>query len=110
MTAAAVQVIGELATSACMFTPADSVYLSLRYRDDALRISLYDGHPRHTHRRTRCDPTGCPMPCRAPRPRLPGRMGNSAGMAMLTEFHCPLRVNVHALLAVFSVYFTSSGS
>nr|WP_234371964.1 MULTISPECIES: hypothetical protein [unclassified Streptomyces] len=27
------------------------VYLSLRYRDDALRISLYDGHPRHAHRR-----------------------------------------------------------
>ncbi|AOP50054.1 hypothetical protein [Streptomyces lydicus] len=51
VTAAAIQVIGELAASACLFTPSDSVYLSLRYRDDALRISLYDGHPRHTHRR-----------------------------------------------------------
>ncbi|MFI2184931.1 hypothetical protein [Streptomyces sioyaensis] len=51
MTAAATQVIGELSASACLFTPSDSVYLSLRYRDDALRISLYDGHPRPTHRR-----------------------------------------------------------
>lgn len=51
VTAAAVQVIGELAACACLFTPSDSVYLSLRYRDDALRISLYDGHPRHAHRR-----------------------------------------------------------
>ncbi|MFF9786475.1 ATP-binding protein [Streptomyces nigrescens] len=51
VTAAAIQVIGELAACACLFTPSDSVYLSLRYRDDALRISLYDGHPRHTHRR-----------------------------------------------------------
>ncbi|MFJ9466904.1 ATP-binding protein [Streptomyces caniferus] len=49
--AAAVQVIGELAACACLFTPSDSVYLSLRYRDEALRISLYDGHPRHAHRR-----------------------------------------------------------
>lgn len=51
VTAAAVQVIGELAACACLFTPSDNVYLSLRYRDDALRVSLYDGHPRHTHRR-----------------------------------------------------------
>ncbi|QTZ93841.1 hypothetical protein [Streptomyces auratus] len=51
VTAAAIQVIGELAACACLFTPSDSVYLSLRYRDDALRISLYDGHPRHAHRR-----------------------------------------------------------
>ncbi|MCF3172412.1 ATP-binding protein [Streptomyces sioyaensis] len=51
VTAAAVQVIGELAVCACLFTPSDSVYLSLRFRDDALRISLYDGHPRHAHRR-----------------------------------------------------------
>ncbi|MCL7494889.1 ATP-binding protein [Streptomyces sp. MCA2] len=51
VTAAAIQVIGELSASACLFTPSDSVYLSLRYRDDALRVSLYDGHPRHTHRR-----------------------------------------------------------
>lgn len=51
VTAAAIQVVGELSASACLFTPSDSVYLSLRYRDEALRISLYDGHPRHTHRR-----------------------------------------------------------
>ncbi|MEU5540922.1 ATP-binding protein [Streptomyces sioyaensis] len=51
VTAAAIQVIGELAACACLFTPSDSVYLSLRYRDDALRISLNDGHPRHAHRR-----------------------------------------------------------
>ncbi|RXS66776.1 ATP-binding protein [Streptomyces sp. TM32] len=51
VTAAAIQVVGELAACACLFTPSDSVYLSLRYRDDALRISLYDGHPRHAHRR-----------------------------------------------------------
>ncbi|MFJ3949496.1 ATP-binding protein [Streptomyces libani] len=51
VTAAAIQVVGELAACACLFAPSDSVYLSLRYRDDALRISLYDGHPRHTHRR-----------------------------------------------------------
>ncbi|MFI9261555.1 ATP-binding protein [Streptomyces sioyaensis] len=51
VTAAAIQVIGELAACACLFTPSESVYLSLRYRDDALRISLYDGHPRHAHRR-----------------------------------------------------------
>ncbi|MGA5562302.1 hypothetical protein ACPCUV_14160 [Streptomyces platensis] len=43
--------VGELAACACLFTPSESVYRSLRYRDDALRISLYDGHPRHTHRR-----------------------------------------------------------
>ncbi|MFI0712102.1 ATP-binding protein [Streptomyces inhibens] len=51
VTAAAVQIIGELAACACLFTPSDSVYLSLRYRDDALRVSLHDGHPRHAHRR-----------------------------------------------------------
>ncbi|MFI9355802.1 hypothetical protein [Streptomyces lydicus] len=51
VTAAAIQVISELTSCACLFTPSDSVYLSLRYRDDALRISLYDGHPHHTHRR-----------------------------------------------------------
>ncbi|GAB7031340.1 hypothetical protein AB0G35_07985 [Streptomyces sp. NPDC021749] len=48
---AAVQVIGELVTCACLFTPSDSVYLSLRYRDDALRVNLHDGHPPHAHRR-----------------------------------------------------------
>ncbi|MFH8678467.1 ATP-binding protein [Streptomyces lydicus] len=51
VTAVAIQVISELTSCACLFTPSESVYLSLRYRDDALRISLYDGHPRHAHRR-----------------------------------------------------------
>ncbi|MGW7579469.1 ATP-binding protein [Streptomyces sp. NPDC054765] len=51
VTAAAIQVIGELAACACLFTPSEDVYLSLRYRDDTLRVNLYDGHPRHTHRR-----------------------------------------------------------
>ncbi|MEU9121328.1 ATP-binding protein [Streptomyces sp. NPDC048506] len=51
VTVAAVQVVGELAACACLFTPSDDVYLSLRYRGDALRISLDDGHPRHAHRR-----------------------------------------------------------
>ncbi|MFI1365750.1 ATP-binding protein [Streptomyces griseochromogenes] len=53
----AVQVAGELTGCACRFTPAADVYMSLRYRDDALRVILYDGHPRHTHARlaTACD-------------------------------------------------------
>jgi hypothetical protein len=48
---AALQVLGELTACACLATPAADVYLSLRYRDDALRIILYDGHPRHTNPR-----------------------------------------------------------
>ncbi|MBP2049284.1 hypothetical protein J2Z21_002215 [Streptomyces griseochromogenes] len=53
----AVQVAGELTCCACRFTPAADVYMSLRYRDGALRVILYDGHPRHTHARlaTACD-------------------------------------------------------
>ncbi|GAA3374950.1 hypothetical protein GCM10020367_40800 [Streptomyces sannanensis] len=44
--------VSELVTAACRFTaPASDVYLSLRYRDGALRVILYDGHPRHTHPR-----------------------------------------------------------
>jgi hypothetical protein len=51
VTDAVVQVVGELAACACRFTTADDVYVSLRYRDGALRVILYDGHPRHTHPR-----------------------------------------------------------
>jgi hypothetical protein len=48
---AAVQAVSELASCACRFTPAAEVYVSLRYRDGALRVILYDGHPRHTQPR-----------------------------------------------------------
>ncbi|MFJ9703973.1 ATP-binding protein [Streptomyces sp. NPDC101234] len=54
---AAELVAAELAACACRFTPTDEVYLALRYRDDALRVILYDGHPRHVNTRlsTACD-------------------------------------------------------
>ncbi|MEU9158331.1 ATP-binding protein [Streptomyces sp. NPDC048417] len=51
MTDAAVQVVSELAACAWRFTPGEDVYVSLRYREDALRVVLYDGHPRHRHPR-----------------------------------------------------------
>ncbi|MEU0741709.1 ATP-binding protein [Streptomyces sp. NPDC006134] len=51
VTDAAVQVVGELVGCACRLTPTAEVYVSLRYRDAALRVILYDGHPRHTHPR-----------------------------------------------------------
>ncbi|MGW1889693.1 ATP-binding protein [Streptomyces sp. NPDC002004] len=51
MTDAAVQTVAELASCACRFTPTAEVYLSLRYREGALRVILCDGHPRHTHPR-----------------------------------------------------------
>ncbi|MGW3496974.1 ATP-binding protein [Streptomyces sp. NPDC001020] len=51
MTDAAVHVASELTACACRFTTADDVYISLRYRDGALRVILYDSHPRHTHPR-----------------------------------------------------------
>ncbi|NBM17320.1 ATP-binding protein [Streptomyces sp. GC420] len=44
--------VDELASCACWFTSAgESIYLSLRSRDDALRLIVYDGHPRHSHPR-----------------------------------------------------------
>lgn len=57
VTDAAVQVTSELVACACRFAPAADVHVSLRYREDALRVVLYDGHPRHTHPRlaTACD-------------------------------------------------------
>ncbi|MFC7825357.1 ATP-binding protein [Streptomyces sp. NPDC057375] len=51
MTDAVVQVVGELAACACRFTPRDEVYVSLRYREGALRVVFYDGHRRHEHPR-----------------------------------------------------------
>ncbi|MGV9343210.1 ATP-binding protein [Streptomyces spiralis] len=51
MTDAAVQVASELAACACRFTTSDDVYVCLRYREEALRVVLYDAHPRHTHPR-----------------------------------------------------------
>ncbi|MGY1497894.1 ATP-binding protein [Streptomyces sp. QTS52] len=48
---AAVQVVSELTSCACRFTTADDIYISLRYRDGALRVILYDAHPRHAHPR-----------------------------------------------------------
>ncbi|MEU9556164.1 hypothetical protein [Streptomyces fumanus] len=47
----ALQVVGELAACASHFAPGGDMYLSLRYRDGALRVVLYDGHRRHEHRR-----------------------------------------------------------
>ncbi|WP_325065097.1 ATP-binding protein [Streptomyces apocyni] len=52
LTAPAVQAIGELTATACRFTThSTEIYLSLRYRDDALRITVYDDHPTHTNPR-----------------------------------------------------------
>ncbi|MFI9600627.1 ATP-binding protein [Streptomyces sp. NPDC052043] len=51
MTEAAVQVASELSACACRFTPSLEVYVRLRFRDDALRVVLYDAHPRHAHPR-----------------------------------------------------------
>ncbi|GHE66247.1 hypothetical protein GCM10018785_38800 [Streptomyces longispororuber] len=48
---AALQVVAELALCACRFAPDGEVYLCLRYRGGALRVLLYDGHPRHTNPR-----------------------------------------------------------
>ncbi|GAA3800110.1 hypothetical protein GCM10023083_39070 [Streptomyces phyllanthi] len=51
MVDAAVQVVAEFVACAWRFTPDAEVYVSLRYREGALRVVLYDGHRRHTHRR-----------------------------------------------------------
>lgn len=51
MTDAAVQVASELAACACRFSTSPEVYVRLRYREDALRVVLYDAHPRHQHPR-----------------------------------------------------------
>ncbi len=40
-------VASELISTATRLTPGEDLYLSLRYRDAALRIVLWDQHPRH---------------------------------------------------------------
>ncbi|GHF90920.1 ATP-binding protein [Streptomyces thermodiastaticus] len=49
ISAAAIQVASDLAACACRFTAAPEIYFRLRFRDEALRLVLYDAHPRHTH-------------------------------------------------------------
>ncbi|MFJ7155517.1 ATP-binding protein [Streptomyces sp. NPDC101118] len=41
------QVTGELVAAACHLNPGQELYLSARYRDDALRLIVYDGHASH---------------------------------------------------------------
>lgn len=48
---AAVQVVGELMAAAWYLDPGRSLYLALRHREDALRLTVYDGHTPHTHPR-----------------------------------------------------------
>ncbi|WP_371676889.1 ATP-binding protein [Streptomyces sp. NBC_01276] len=48
---AAVQVAGELIAATWDLEPGRSLYLSVRYRDDALRLSVYDAHAPHAHPR-----------------------------------------------------------
>ncbi|MEV0410116.1 ATP-binding protein [Streptomyces sp. NPDC050448] len=49
--AAAEQVTGELLAAAWYLDPGQNLYLSVRYRDDALRLTVYDGHATHSHPR-----------------------------------------------------------
>ncbi|MEU1512370.1 ATP-binding protein [Streptomyces sp. NPDC005811] len=51
LTDAVVQVVSELTACACRFSPSARVYVSLRYRDGAMRVTLYDDHPLHTNAR-----------------------------------------------------------
>jgi hypothetical protein len=48
---AAEQVTGELIAATWQLEPGRSLYLAVRYRDDALRLSVYDGHAPHAHPR-----------------------------------------------------------
>ncbi|MFD4634673.1 ATP-binding protein [Streptomyces sp. NPDC058284] len=47
----ATQIAAELTATACRFSAAAEVYVSLRFRDGTLRVIVYDSHPRHTHPR-----------------------------------------------------------
>ncbi|KJY35707.1 MULTISPECIES: ATP-binding protein [Streptomyces] len=49
--ATAVQAASELMGSAWRMDPYGELYLSLRHRDDALRLIVYDGHPAHAQPR-----------------------------------------------------------
>lgn len=48
---AAVQVAGELFAASWYLDPGRSLYLSLRHREGALRLTVYDGHATHSHPR-----------------------------------------------------------
>ncbi|MDJ0384153.1 ATP-binding protein [Streptomyces sp. G-G2] len=48
---AAVQVTGELIAAAWHLDPGRSLYLAVRYREDSLRLTVYDGHASHAHPR-----------------------------------------------------------
>ncbi|MFE2327558.1 ATP-binding protein [Streptomyces sp. NPDC059385] len=48
---AAEQVTGELVSAGWHLDPGRALYLSVRYRDDALRLTVYDGHSPHAHPR-----------------------------------------------------------
>lgn len=43
----AVNVAAELVAVAAVLTPGRDLYLSLRHRDDALRLLVWDQHPQH---------------------------------------------------------------
>lgn len=51
VTDAVVQVVSELTACACRLSATKEVYVSLRHRGGDLRITVYDGHPRHTRAR-----------------------------------------------------------
>lgn len=48
---AATQTTGELIAAAWHSSPGDGLYLSVSYRDDALRLIAYDAHGPHPHPR-----------------------------------------------------------
>lgn len=48
---AAAQVTGELMAAGWHSSPGDGLYLSVRYRDDLLRLIVYDAHGAHPHPR-----------------------------------------------------------
>ncbi|MFF3496759.1 hypothetical protein ACFYWS_36090 [Streptomyces sp. NPDC002795] len=45
----ALQAVGELTAAACRFTTDADIYVSLHYRGDALRVTVYDGHAPHAN-------------------------------------------------------------
>ncbi|MFD9629392.1 ATP-binding protein [Streptomyces violascens] len=53
----AVLAASELVAVAAYLNPSQDLYLSLRHRDSALRLIVYDAHARHAHPRlaTACD-------------------------------------------------------
>ncbi|MCX5198849.1 ATP-binding protein [Streptomyces sp. NBC_00249] len=48
---ASVQVTGELMAAGWHSSPGEDLYLSVRYRDDSLRLIVYDAHGPHPHPR-----------------------------------------------------------